>query len=204
MDEIVGTNTRLPRLHGSSFESFEDAAANALSVNPRQGDRRVLEVVRLSVEEGGVVGRTQYHVDLLEVGDAEPPPDAPANVRVRDSASPVQSEGRTPAVDAGLGQLHPELRSRVLAATAHAQLRLVSGPAGADEYEVHALTDDRVVHMLLSIDPSGSVNEATETFVRGEIVAAAVTADGGRIEVQDAGGRRTIPVPVELAQALEV
>lgn len=54
------------RIRGSSVSSFEDAVAQAIAANPRQTDIRLLEVADLSVEEGGFVGRRQYHVELAE------------------------------------------------------------------------------------------------------------------------------------------
>ncbi len=60
------------RLIGSSFDSFEDAVGKATQSKPRKSNVRVLEVVRLSVEEGGVVGRTQYRVELIERGRGRP------------------------------------------------------------------------------------------------------------------------------------
>jgi hypothetical protein len=109
---------------------------------------------------------------------------------------------RPPADAGGLEELHPELRSRVLAATAHAEHRLITGPSAEGEYEVHALIGDRFVHMLLSMHPSGSVNETTETLLRRQILHVAVAGDKGRLEVEDADGRLTIMVPSELARAL--
>ncbi len=55
------------RILGSSFDSFADAARNALASNPPTTPHRMLEVVRMVVEEGGVVGRTQFTVELIDV-----------------------------------------------------------------------------------------------------------------------------------------
>lgn len=57
------------RIVGSSFESFADAARNALTSNPPTTPHRMFEVVRMVVEEGGVVGRTQFTVELIDVAD---------------------------------------------------------------------------------------------------------------------------------------
>ena len=51
-------------MYGSSFESFADAVRQALSSNPSAENRRRLRVESFEVEEGGVVGRVQYHVAL--------------------------------------------------------------------------------------------------------------------------------------------
>jgi hypothetical protein len=53
---------------GTSFESFTDAAASAFA--QVQGDRRregaaTARVARMWLEKGGIVGRTQYRVELL-------------------------------------------------------------------------------------------------------------------------------------------
>ena len=64
-------------LHGSSTESVEDAIRQALASSPSQGNQRRLSV-SLEVEEGGVVGRTQYHV-MLNPQPLPPGPDADLN-----------------------------------------------------------------------------------------------------------------------------
>jgi hypothetical protein len=200
MNEVGGKGSPLSHLRGSSFESFEDAVIQALSGSPRSGDHRVLDVVRLSVEEGGIVGRIQYHVDLLvprEIDDQQsgaPPRDEPAEPAV--APSPRVADASR------LEELPPELRSRVVAATSHAEHRFISGRGAMDEYEVHALIGDRFVHMLLSMRPGGSVEETTETLLRNQIVGVGIEHGQGSIEVEDASGRRSIPVPVGLAQAL--
>jgi hypothetical protein len=108
-----------------------------------------------------------------------------------------------------LETLHPELSSRILAATAHAQPRVIhrregAAEAGIDEYEVHALAGDRLVQMVLSLRPDGSVAEATETFLlEDEIVDLVIEADHATIEVEGPSGRQAIAVPLELAQALK-
>jgi hypothetical protein len=119
---------------------------------------------------------------------------------------PVEAE--VVARRVALETLHPELSSRILAATAHAEPRIIhrrepAAEPGAEEYEVHALSGDRVVQMVLSLRPDGSVAETTETFLEDEIVDLVVEADHATVEVEGPSGRQAIAVPVELAQALE-
>lgn len=63
MDQAPDYGTQPQPLHGSSMESIEDAIQQALASSPKEGNVRRLSVA-LEVEEGGVVGRTQYHVML--------------------------------------------------------------------------------------------------------------------------------------------
>jgi hypothetical protein len=107
-----------------------------------------------------------------------------------------------------LEDLPPELRSRVMAATAHAQHRFVARAGREDHdaieprYEVHAVAGDRYVHMLLALRPDASVEEATETFLRDRILLVEREGDHATIEVDDAAGRRSITIPLATATAL--
>jgi hypothetical protein len=47
-------------LSGVSFESLEDAASNAMG--PQSDNDEQFGIVSMSVERGGIVGRTQYSV----------------------------------------------------------------------------------------------------------------------------------------------
>jgi flavin-binding protein dodecin len=49
-------------LTGTSFDSFEDAAVNAMG--QQQSNLERFDVVSQSIERGGFVGRVQYHVTL--------------------------------------------------------------------------------------------------------------------------------------------
>jgi flavin-binding protein dodecin len=49
-------------LVGTSFESFEDAAGQALG--PQRDNEESFVVVRLGLSRGGVVGRTQYYATV--------------------------------------------------------------------------------------------------------------------------------------------
>ena len=105
-----------------------------------------------------------------------------------------------------LEELPPELRSRVMAATAHAQHRWVE--QRADEqglgggYEVYAIAGDRFVHMALALRPDGSVAEETETVLRRQIVEIAIDDDEATVEVHEESGPRRISVPLEFVPAL--
>lgn len=95
---------------------------------------------------------------------------------------------------------------RVTAATAHTQHRFVERrrptEQAGEEYHVCALTDDRVVHVIVSLRPDGSVAEATETFLRDQILRVVPGGDRAAIEVEDAAVRPWIALPLELAMTL--
>jgi hypothetical protein len=107
-----------------------------------------------------------------------------------------------------LEALPAELRSRVMAATAHAQHRLITRRSSggqdppAEGYQIYALAGDRFVHMMLALRPDGSVEETTQTLLRNQIVRMVIEDDQAAIEVEDAAGRRSIAIPVDTATAL--
>jgi hypothetical protein len=104
--------------------------------------------------------------------------------------------------------LPAELRSRVMAATAHAQHRLIipRSPGGQDPpaegYDIYALAGDRFVHMMLALRPDGSVDETTQTLLRNQIMRVVIEDDHAAIEVEDAAGRRSVTIPMDTARAL--
>ena len=64
------------RIPGMSFESFSDAAAKAFEQvegDPQREGLATARVERLWLEKGGVVGPTQYHVELVTPAE-EPGP----------------------------------------------------------------------------------------------------------------------------------
>lgn len=66
------------RSTGTSFESFEEAVNNAFAEIPGDPAREGLaeaDVARSWVTKGGVVGRTQYHVELVsrKAGESRAP-----------------------------------------------------------------------------------------------------------------------------------
>jgi uncharacterized protein (DUF2267 family) len=102
-------------------------------------------------------------------------------------------------------ELPPELRSRVMAATGNAEIRVIErrGRAGneAEEpgYEVYALAGDRFVHMVLRRRPDGSVEETTETMLPEHIRGVDIEAQHAAL--RDQAGR-LIPVPANVAVAV--
>lgn len=119
----------------------------------------------------------------------------------------MMDQGNTPEFVA-LEALHPELGSRVMAATAHARPRVIRRRAALgeevlrDEYEVYALAGDRLVCMVLSLRTEGSVAETTRTFLLHEITAITNQDDEAIVEVNGPSGRQSITVPAEVARAL--
>ncbi|HEV3364768.1 MAG TPA: ATP-binding protein [Acidimicrobiia bacterium] len=105
----------------------------------------------------------------------------------------------TDPIEVTVDDLPGELRARVLAATAHARHRRISRRpllAVPDEYEVHALAGDRLVHMVLSLRADGSVAEGTETFLSPQILEVATLPTGRvAVEVGSGDGRRWLPLP---------
>lgn len=113
----------------------------------------------------------------------------------------VDTTGATVALD----ELPVELRSRVMAATAHARYRHLERRVGGagHEFVVYAVAGDRVVHMELSQRADGSVAEATETFLRDQILTIDIDGEHASVEVDDPTGRRSIPIPPGLATVLQ-
>ena len=69
---------------------------------------------------------------------------------------------------------------------------------------MHAVAGDRVVCMLLSRRPDGSVAETTETFLTAEITDIDVDVEGDEttVEVHPPSGRRSVVVPAQVARVL--
>lgn len=100
-----------------------------------------------------------------------------------------------------LDQLPAELRSRVEAATAHASYRMIR-QTDTQAFEVYALAGDRVVHMVLGLRPSGSVDEMTETFVRHQVLGVVLSGDQATVHMRDEAGQRSVTVPLALGEVL--
>jgi HAD superfamily hydrolase (TIGR01509 family) len=141
-------------------------------------------ITRSELEQAGAVAVYRDVEELLTRLDESP-------------LAGYETTGRSVSLD----QLPAELRSRVEAATAHAGCRTIRR-RGPETFEIHALAGDRVVHMVVGLRPDRSVEEVTETFVRDEIVRVVILDDEATIDVRDAGGRRSLSVPVELGRAL--
>lgn len=119
--------------------------------------------------------------------------------------SPLLARGQasgSASPDKDPGGIPDELRSRIDAATAHARVRTIRR-RGPQAFEVHALAGDRIVHMLLGLRPTGSVEETTETFLQDQVVGVHVSEDGQTIvDVRTEAGQRSLTVPTEVAEAL--
>jgi hypothetical protein len=75
-----------------------------------------------------------------------------------------------------LGELHPELRSRVRAAAGNApEVEVVPEGAG---YRISAVSGDTALDMYLEMRPDGSVEERTQLRQRSPEVAVDQTATG--------------------------
>lgn len=117
-------------------------------------------------------------------------------------ANPSSGSADAHTVASTVDDLPAELRSRVMAATANAQYRLVRRGAVENAYGVYAVAGDRFVVMLLALRPGGSVDEATDTFLLNAIADVQVHGDEATIDVRDGGRDRQIVVPAEIAGAL--
>jgi hypothetical protein len=212
----VGVLTALLRLSGKIDGRGSALTARIDTLSPRIAslEDRVDDLgARLDGRIDGVATALNAHIDGLATrvdelarGMGTRASDAEASL----PAVPPTYPGPVASDDVvSLEDLPEELRSRVRAATAHAQHRSIAvrdrgGESGAkEEYEVHALAGDRFVHMVLALRRDGSVEEATETVLRDQILRVAIEGDRGSIEVDDPTGRRSIPVPVGIATALE-
>jgi hypothetical protein len=104
--------------------------------------------------------------------------------------------------------LPPEIYSRIMAATAHADDRLIrfsdGSASGLSErvWEVDALANDRFVHMVLELRADGSVSEATRTFLMSEILEISFDDDGSTIEVLGRSGPESMRIPRSIGRVL--
>jgi len=101
----------------------------------------------------------------------------------------------------------PEIRSRIMAATAHASVRTIDHCAEAPglprgTWEVHALAGDRIVQMVLGLRDDGSVAEETRTFLTADVLGVSFEPDGATLSVRGPSGAETVPVPDAVARAL--
>ena len=115
-----------------------------------------------------------------------------------------QAMGTLPATRTGTvtaEELPAELRSRVMAASGNAELRIIerTGPDGRDGYTVYALAGGRFVHMVLQLRPDGSVDEVTQTLLPNEIQRVEVAPEGAAIHDR---ADHPIPVPAPVAVAV--
>jgi|SRR5581483_7481404 len=159
----------------------------------------VAKLLRTSESDRQPPGRHAHLTVLarLRPKTSKPSPHARAGT---DAARPPvgQDDGHREIL--ALDALHPALHSRVMAATAHAPIRIVERRRGdtGEEYEVFAVADDQFVHMSLALHPDGSVAETTHTALRAQMEVVAAGADHATIRIPD----DVIAVPLEIASAI--
>lgn len=105
--------------------------------------------------------------------------------------------------------LPPEIHARIMAATAHAAIRVIHHRPDSDPqrpggvWDVDAVAGDRFVHMTLGLRSDGSVSEDTQTFLTTEIVDVSFSPDGdAAVAVRGPAGRQSILIPASIGQAL--
>lgn len=126
--------------------------------------------------------------------------------------TPKHASGRTTREDravttssVGIEDLHPELSSRVRAATTNADYRLIRRVVDDDggvRYEVSALSGDRVVLMHLAMRDDASVHEETSTFLAGDASVIEIGPEVAIVEATVDGELRTLTVPAALGERL--
>ena len=107
--------------------------------------------------------------------------------------------------------LPPEIHSRIMAATAHASIRVIHHRPGLDPqcaggvWDVDAVAGDRFVHMTLGLRDDGSVSEETQTFLTSEIDDVSFSPDNGDavVAVRGPSGARSILIPASIGQVLD-
>jgi hypothetical protein len=103
-----------------------------------------------------------------------------------------------------LAQLPEELRSRVHAATAHAEHRRIQLVPDVELplYAVEAVSGDRLTLMQLSLDPDGSVAESTQTVTADEVVELHHGTEHVELVVGETDRRRRLLVSPAAVAAL--
>jgi hypothetical protein len=111
-------------------------------------------------------------------------------------------QGQTSSTAAS--ELPDELRSRVLAATAHAEHRRVEFvPEGElPVWVVEAVSGDRLVLMRLALRADGSVDESTQTVTADQVVELHRGEEHVELLVDEAGGTRRLIVSPPAVAAL--
>jgi hypothetical protein len=199
---------RMDTVEGSLGARIDTLSARIASLEDRVDDLGA----RLDGRIDGVATALNSHIDGLATRLGELAQRLGARASDAEAPLPAVPPGYPPAMApdlVSLEDLPEELGSRVTAATAHAQHRSIAvrdrggESAATEEYEVHALAGDRLVHMVLALRLDGSVEEATETLLRDQILRVAIEDDRATIEVDNPTGCRSIPVPVGIATALD-
>ncbi len=105
--------------------------------------------------------------------------------------------------------LPAEIHSRVMAATAHAQVRQIEHHDAADAtlpdgvWTVDAVAGDRFVHQVLALRSDGSVAEETQRFLTTEVLVVSFDADGAAVSLSGPSGPDSIRVPDVVGRALD-
>lgn len=105
-------------------------------------------------------------------------------------------------------RLPPEIHSRIIAATAHADVRQIHewAPAPAEapggRWDVDAITGDRFVHMTLGLRTDHSVSEETRSFLLEDVVDVSVDPDGSTLVYDGPSGPESLPIAEPIARAL--
>jgi hypothetical protein len=106
--------------------------------------------------------------------------------------------------------LPSEIHARIMAATAHASIRVIHQRPGLDPqcpgglWDVDAVAGDRFVHMTLGLREDGSVSEETQTFLTTEIDDVSLSPDGDTaVAVRGPAGRQSIVIPAAIGQVLD-
>src|ERR1044072_1972647 len=104
--------------------------------------------------------------------------------------------------------LPPKIHSRIMAATAQAQVRRIESRANSeppmpkDLWTVDAVAGDRFVHQVLGLRDDGSVFEETQTYLVVDLTGVSVDGDGATGTVPGPSGPESISVPDSIGAAL--
>ena len=106
--------------------------------------------------------------------------------------------------------LPPDIHARIMAATAHAAVRVIQKRAGSVPqcphglWDVDAVAGDRLVHMTLGVREDGSVLEETRAFLTSELSDISFVPDGdATVTVDGPAGRETLSIPASVGRALD-
>jgi hypothetical protein len=106
--------------------------------------------------------------------------------------------------------LPSEIHARIMAATAHASIRVIHHRPDVDPqcpggiWDVDAVAGDRFVHMILGLREDGSVAEETQTFLTTEIDDVTFSPEGdAAVAIRGPAGRQSILIPASIGQVLD-
>ena len=104
--------------------------------------------------------------------------------------------------------LPAEIHSRIMAATAHAQIRRIEHRDSSDLampqgiWTVDAVAGDRFVHQVLALRENGSVFEATRTCLLADVIDVSVDGAEATVTVPGPSGLESIAVSDSIGAAL--